>query len=247
MPPHPAASPQATAPRANSFGQPIGARVDWTAAELPTATTWSGRWCRLEPLGFGHVVDLAEAFAADPDDSAWTYLPWEPARSVPAVEALVATITATSDWVPFAIVDGTGRARGIASYLRIAPAIGTIEVGGILYGPALRRSAAATEAVYRLARHAIEDLGYRRFEWKCDALNAPSRAAAVRLGFQFEGVWRQATVVKGRNRDTAWYAMTDGDWVRLRPAFEQWLDPANFDSTGAQRRRLYDLTRPATG
>jgi RimJ/RimL family protein N-acetyltransferase len=142
-----------------------------------------------------------------------------------------------------AILDGgTGRAVGVASYLRIDPPVGVIEVGHINYSPALQGTTAATEAMYLMMRRVFDELGYRRYEWKCDALNAPSRAAAERLGFVFEGIFRQATIYKGRNRDTAWYSIVDGEWPRLRDAFERWLDPANFDAQGRQRQRLSELT-----
>jgi len=131
-----------------------------------------------------------------------------------------------------------GRASGVASYLRIVPEFGVIEVGNIWFGPALQRTAAATEAIYLLARHVFDDLGYRRLEWKCNALNAASRRAAERFGFTFEGVFREHMVIKGRNRDTAWYAIVDRDWPAIRDAFERWLDPENFDAAGAQRLRL---------
>ena len=135
----------------------------------------------------------------------------------------------------------TGVATGVASYLRIVPAVGVIEVGHINYAPPLQRSRAATEAMYLMMRRVFDELGYRRYEWKCDALNAGSRAAAARLGFRFEGVFRQATLYKGRNRDTAWFAVTDGDWPALKARFERWLDPANFDGDGGQRESLSGL------
>jgi RimJ/RimL family protein N-acetyltransferase len=146
------------------------------------------------------------------------------------------------DFVTYAIIAAdTGRAVGIASYLNINPSAGSIEVGGITYSPALQRKPAGTEAMFLMMRHALDDLGYRRYEWKCNALNAPSRAAAQRYGFQFEGIFRQAEVVKGRNRDTAWYSIADGEWPGIRAAFEHWLDPQNFDPVGRQRERLSTL------
>ena len=146
------------------------------------------------------------------------------------------------DFVTYAIIAAdTDRAVGIASYLNINPSAGSIEVGGITYSPALQRKPAGTEAMFLMMRHALDDLGYRRYEWKCNALNAPSRAAAQRYGFQFEGIFRQAEVVKGRNRDTAWYSIVDSEWPGIRAAFERWLDPANFDPDGRQRERLSTL------
>ncbi len=145
----------------------------------------------------------------------------------------------------FAVIDKAhGRPAGVASYLRIAPANGSIEVGHIHYSPTLQRRPAATEAMYLMMKRAFE-LGYRRYEWKCDALNAASRSAAERLGLTFEGIFRQATVYKNRNRDSAWYAAVDADWPALRDAFEKWLEPGNFDAAGRQRVRLSDLTRLA--
>ena len=141
---------------------------------------------------------------------------------------------------------GEDRVEGTASYLRTDTGNGTVEVGAIVYSGALQRSRAATEAMYLMARHAVTDLGYRRYEWKCDALNAPSRVAAARLGFAFEGLWRQAVMYKGRNRDTAWFAFTDDDFAALAPAYEAWLDPANFDAAGRQRTSLSTATRSAT-
>jgi RimJ/RimL family protein N-acetyltransferase len=134
----------------------------------------------------------------------------------------------------------TGRAPGVASYLRIDPAPGVIEVGHINYAPPLQRTVAATEAMFLMMRRVFDELGYRRYEWKCDAVNAPSRAAALRLGFQFEGIFRQATVYKSRNRDTAWYAIIDRDWPALKARYQRWLDPANFDAAGRQRKKLGD-------
>jgi len=135
----------------------------------------------------------------------------------------------------------SGRAVGVASFMRIGPASGVIEVGGINYSPRLQRTPAATEAMYLLMRRVFDELGYRRYEWKCDALNAPSRAAAARLGFRFEGIFRQAIVYKGRSRDTAWFSIIDGEWPTLKTAFERWLDPANFDESGRPRRRLSEF------
>lgn len=207
--------------------------VEWVPARLPGPTALVGQLCRVVPLAPEHAPELYAAFAAGPRDQ-WTYLSFGPCESEAQVEAVVSDYLANPAFVPWAILDATGVARGIAAYLRIDPAVGTIEVGGILLGEGLRRTAAATEAMWLLARNALEELGFRRYEWKCDALNAPSRYAAERLGFRFEGVWRQATIVKGRNRDTAWFAMTDADWPQVSAAIQAWLDPANFDAAGQQ-------------
>ena len=174
----------------------------------------------------------------------WTYLPYGPFPALASYRAWLDDSCAGSDPLFFAIMDkARGKAVGVAAYLRIDPRSGSIEVGHLAYSPLLQHAPAATEAMYLMMERAFS-LGYRRYEWKCDALNAPSRAAAQRLGLSFEGVFRQATVVKGHNRDTAWYAAIDREWPALQAAFMRWLDPANFDEEGKQRLRLSDLTRP---
>jgi RimJ/RimL family protein N-acetyltransferase len=201
-----------------------------------------GRFCRLEPLEpERHAADLYAADALDAEGRSWTYLPYGPFESFEAYRGWLEARCRSDDPLFHAIVDpAAGRAVGVASYLRIAPADGSIEVGHLHYSPRLQRSPAATEAMYLLMKRAFE-LGYRRYEWKCDALNAPSRAAAERLGLRFEGIFRCATVYKGRNRDTAWYAAVESEWPALRDAFERWLAPGNFDAQGRQRARLADL------
>jgi RimJ/RimL family protein N-acetyltransferase len=202
-----------------------------------------GRFCRVEPIEERHAADLHAANSLHPDARSWTYLPYGPfATAVEYSDWLRRTCLGT-DPLFYAVVEATGRAAGVAAYLRIEPANGSIEVGHIHFSPLLQRTPAATEAMYLMMKGAF-DLGYRRYEWKCDALNAPSRVAAQRLGLSFEGIFRQATVYKGRNRDTAWYAATDKEWPALAQAFETWLAPANFDATGRQRVRLTELTRP---
>jgi RimJ/RimL family protein N-acetyltransferase len=199
-----------------------------------------GRLCRLEPLDVAkHAAALHEAHAADREGRNWTYLPYGPFASAAEYARWVEWAVAQGDPQFFAIVDGaTGQPVGTASYLRIEPAMGVIEVGHLAFSPALQRRPAATEAMYLMMRRVFDELGYRRYEWKCDALNAPSRRAAERLGFRYEGTFRQAVVIKGRNRDTAWFSILDREWPALKVAFERWLDPANFDGAGAQRRRL---------
>lgn len=206
----------------------------------------TGRYCQVEPLDAAtHARDLHEANVRDVDGRNWTYLAYGPFESVEAYTQWATGAAAGTDPLFHAIVDAaTGRAVGVASYLRIEPPAGTIEVGHINYSPLLQRTPAATEAMWLMMQRAFE-LGYRRYEWKCDALNAPSRAAAERLGFSFEGIFRQATIYKGRNRDTAWYAVIDREWPALDRAFRAWLDPANFDAHGSQRRSLGDLRREA--
>jgi RimJ/RimL family protein N-acetyltransferase len=205
----------------------------------------AGRYCRLEPLDPGRHADaLYTAFAADADGRGWTYLAYGPFPTAADYRGWMEASCLDDDPLFFAIIDAAaGQPAGVASYLRITPAGGSIEVGHIHYSPGLKQNPAATEAMYLMMRTAF-DLGYRRYEWKCDALNAASRAAAQRLGLSFEGVFRQATVYKGRNRDTAWYAAIDAEWPALHRAFLTWLDPTNFDGDGRQRTRLTDLTRP---
>ena len=182
------------------------------------------------------------------DVAIWTYLPDGPYRDPDHLREML-SFAETSEDPLFATLVGLPEERplGIASYLRITPEHGVIEIGHIWFGVPLQRTTAATEAIYLLARHAFDDLGYRRLEWKCNALNAPSRRAADRLGFAFEGVFRNHQVVKGRNRDTAWYAMTDDEWPAVRGAFQTWLAPENFDGDGLQKRSLRDLIAEAHG
>ena len=174
----------------------------------------------------------------------WTYLPYGPFDSFESFKAWMKDICAGPDPLPYAIIDlRSNRVVGLAAYMRITPAVGSIEVGHVIYSPLLQRATLATEAMCLMMRRAFE-LGYRRYEWKCDAFNARSRAAAQRLGFSFEGIFRQAVVYKSRTRDTAWFSVIDGEWPALKEAFERWLDPANFDEHGEQRTRLSDLTSP---
>ena len=198
-----------------------------------------GRFCRVEPLEPDrHAADLFAAHAIDREGRNWTYLPYGPFATLAAYRRWIDATCLARDPLFHAVVDlRTERPTGVASYLRITPAEGTIEVGHLSFSPLLQRTPAATEAMYLMMRRAFE-LGYRRYEWKCDALNAPSRAAAQRLGLTFEGVFRQATIYKGRSRDTAWLAAIDGEWPTLRDRFERWLAPANFDAAGNQRARL---------
>ncbi len=228
----------------NHLGQPIGFSVpDWTPAERPPRAPMEGRWCRVEPLDVArHGAELFAAFAEDLEGRIWTYMGYGPFETRAAFEDWVTAACLGEDPLFHAIVEGaSGRALGVASYLRIEPATGVIEVGHINYAPSLQRTAAATEAMYLMMRRAFDELGYRRYEWKCDSRNAPSCAAAERLGFRYEGTFRQAVVTKDRNRDTAWYSILDADWPALRSAFEAWLDPTNFDAAGVQRRSLGEL------
>ena len=215
--------------------------LHWKPARPAGRVVLEGRLVRLEPLDVErHAEDLYAAQAAAPE--IWMYLPDGPFAGEADFHDWLVARAAAPDPLFYAIVDrGSGRALGMASYLRISPDHGVIEVGYIWYSPALQRTPAATETMYLMARHVFDDLGYRRYEWKCNALNEPSRRAALRLGFTFEGVFRQHMVVKDRNRDTAWYSMLDSEWPAAKAAFEAWLQPDNFDGQGHQLRGLAEL------
>jgi len=219
-----------------------GSLAGWTAPERPVREVHQGRYARLEPLSLEHVVGLREAHLEDGRGAMWTYLPVGPFDEA-GYRAWVETNCALADPIHYAVRMGDGRLGGTLSLMRITPAAGTIEAGWLTFAPRLQRSREATEAVYLLMKWAFE-AGYRRFEWKCDAANIPSRRAAERFGLSFEGVFRQAGVVKGRNRDTAWYAAIDGEWPALHKAFEAWLRADNFDACGQQRQSLRALTAP---
>jgi RimJ/RimL family protein N-acetyltransferase len=228
----------------NPLGQPIGPPLPgFTPRPRPPRTPMQGRLCRVEPLDLDrHAEALHRAYAADPEGRNWTYLPYGPFASPKDWAAMMRTVETLTDAVFYAIVAGDSALPvGVASYLRIEPAMGSIEVGHLSYAPALQRTPAATEAMYLMMRRAFDELGYRRTEWKCDSLNAPSRRAALRLGFRFEGIFRQHMVIKGRSRDSAWYSILDAEWPALRGAFERWLDASNFDAAGNQRARLEAL------
>lgn len=214
----------------------------WTPPPSPDWTEMAGRYVRLERMDpERHSADLFAANRAD--DAIWDYLPYGPFAEETAYRLWAAEMAAKGDPRFYALVDlETGRTGGVASYLRIDPKAGSIEVGHINFAPVLQRSRAATEAMFLMMAWAFR-AGYRRYEWKCNALNRGSRRAAERLGLSYEGIFRQATVVKGRNRDTAWFAAIDKEWPQLEAAFEQWLDPTNFDAAGRQKVSLSDLTR----
>jgi len=233
-------------PTRNPLGQPVGPLVPgWTPPPRPPREPMEGRFCRVEPLDPGrHTAELHAANSADTEGRMWTYMSYGPFPTLDDYQAWMERACVGDDPLFHAIVDlSSGHAVGVASYLRIDPSAGSIEVGHLAFAPALQRTPAATEAMFLLMRRAFA-LGYRRYEWKCNALNAPSRAAAQRLGLSFEGVFRQATVVKGRSRDTAWYAAIDREWPALEAAFTRWLDPANFDPGGRQCVSLSALTAP---
>jgi RimJ/RimL family protein N-acetyltransferase len=225
----------------NNFGQPIGrALPDWSPRPRPPRAVMQGQYTRLEPLDAArHAHPLMAAFAASPNARNWTYLTTEPPTDLASYQNELARGAQSEDPLFFTICDGpAGQPAGLAAYLRIDPANGVIEVGHINLSAALARTRIATEAMYLMMCLAFDKLGYRRYEWKCDALNAPSRRAAQRYGFQFEGIFRQAVVTKGRNRDTAWFSIIDGEWPARRAALAQWLAPDNFDATGQQRTPL---------
>jgi len=228
--------------RVNHLGQPIGFPLpDWQARQRPPRTPMLGRFCYLEPLEPDrHAAALFEANRHDKEGRNWTYLPYGPYERFEEYRAWVEQVCRADDPFFHAIIV-EGRAVGVASLMRMEPAVGVIEVGHINYSPLLQRKPAATETMYLMMRRVFDELGYRRYEWKCDALNAPSRAAAERLGFRFEGIFRQATVTKQRNRDSAWFSILDREWPALKAAFEAWLAPENFDAAGKQRRHLGDF------
>jgi RimJ/RimL family protein N-acetyltransferase len=212
----------------------------WTPRPRPDAPALEGRWCRLERLDRArHGDDLYAASTAPGADDRFRYLFEAPPADRAAFDAWVTRAAAGEDPLFYAVIDtATGRAEGRQAFLRITPDHGVIEIGSILWGPRIARTRVATEALYLFARYAFDNLGYRRFEWKCDSRNEPSRRAALRFGFSFEGIFRQHMVVKGQNRDTAWYGMPDASWPAIKSDMEAWLDPANFDGEGRQKRSL---------
>ena len=221
---------------------PVGDPVpDWAAPPAPTGEILTGQYAQLEPLSAEkHAALLFRCY--DGHDQVWDYMADGPYSSASQYHRWVRDNAGLADPHFYAIRNlDTAHWEGVASYLRIAPESGSIEVGSISYSPALQRTRAATEAMYLMMKWAFE-AGYRRYEWKCNALNAPSRCAAQRLGLSFEGIFRQALVVKGHNRDTAWFAAIDKEWPALKEAFEAWLSPNNFDPDGNQIERLGDLT-----
>lgn len=230
--------------RLNHLGQPVGTPLpDWHGAQVPARTPMQAAICRLEPLDPDrHAADLFAAFTEDAGGRIWTYLGYGPFSDRAAFDAWAQRMSAGDDPLFFAIVDrASEEALGVASFLRIDAAAGAIEVGHINYSPRLQRSRLATEAMYLMMSHVFDDLGYRRYEWKCDALNAGSRRAAARLGFRYEGLFRQALVYKGRNRDTTWFSIVDSEWPALKSAYDLWLADANFDADGRQRTSLTAL------
>ncbi|BCW62887.1 GNAT family protein [Arthrobacter sp. StoSoilB22] len=232
----------------NEDGQPIGQLVPgWTTRPLPARVTLEGRLCRIEALSADrHADDLYSAYSLAADGRDWTYMPTGYFADREDYRTYVAAMTQSDDPMHFAVVDRkTDQAVGTFALMRQDPANGVIEVGYVVFSPQLKQTPLSTEAQFLLMSYVFEGLGYRRYKWKCDSLNSPSRRAAKRLGFTFEGIFRQAVVYKGRNRDTAWYSIIDSEWLEIGKAFRAWLEPGNFDASGRQQRSLMDLSLPA--
>ncbi len=219
--------------------------ADWSARPYPEPVTLRGRYVEVRPLTSAAYADLYAATCGAEDDDLWVYRPVPRPTSLPTLWMHLADQVESEDRVGFALVplegETAGRAAGLATYLNVHPGHGTIELGGVLFGRSLQRTRAATEAVHLLMAHALDDLGYRRFEWKCDSLNEPSRRAAARLGFTEEGRFRRHMVTQGRSRDSDWFSVVDDEWPALREAHRRWLAPDNFDAAGGQVARLADL------
>jgi RimJ/RimL family protein N-acetyltransferase len=222
--------------------RPVGPLVDpLPSGSRPDMRPLHGRWVVLEPVtAEAHARDLFDSFKdSDPEGDVWTYMPYGPWSSFEQFEAWVREKQTSRDPWFYAFIDrATGKAVGMGSFMRCDAANGVIEIGHIWMSPGLQKTKEATEVIFLMIRHCFDDLGVRRLEWKCDALNAPSRKAALRFGFTFEGIFRQHLIVKGRNRDTAWFAMLDKDWQPIRTGFERWLRPENFDDKGRQKAKL---------
>lgn len=228
----------------NEFDQPIGhSIIEWVPREIPGNAILEGDFCTLEPLSADrHAGDLYAAYALAPDSRDWTYLPIGPFTNELEYRHFVEAAAKTSDPKQFAVISNhSGKALGTISLMRVEPLHGVIEVGYVVFSPLLKQQTAATEAQFLLMAYVFDDLKYRRYEWKCDSLNAPSRKAAERLGFTFEGIFRQAVVYKGRSRDTAWYSITDKEWPMLKQAFQSWLSKSNFDANQSQIHRLTSI------
>ncbi|WP_109126350.1 GNAT family protein [Dyella sp. C11] len=228
----------------NTYGQPIGpALPHWSARERPGNVTLEGRFCRLEPLSASrHAASLYDAYAQADDPRDWTYMFVGPFENEALFLQYMSTLEQSQDPKHYAVIDAvTGKAVGSLSLMRIEPTHGVIEVGHVMFSPLMKQKPASTEAQFLLMRYVFDVLKYRRYEWKCDSLNAPSRKTAQRLGFSFEGIFRQAVVYKGRSRDTAWFSIIDSEWPAIGKAFVHWLSPSNFDDQGQQVQSLSSL------
>ncbi len=228
----------------NDLGQPIGVAVPaWTGVDRPSRTSMEGRFCRIELLATErHLPELFEAYSDDTGGKLWTYMTDGPFNSIDELRNWMEPACALDDPLFHALIDlATGKAVGMAAYMRIKPKLGVIEVGSITYSTRTQGTSVATEAMFLMMRRVFNELGYRRYEWKCDSLNAASCRAAERLGFTFDGLFEQAVVYKGRNRDTAWYSILDRDWPPIEKAFVTWLNADNFDEHGQQKRKLQEL------
>lgn len=228
----------------SELGLPIGFPIEnWSPCPLPPRSTMEGKYCRVEILDADkHAEDLYSAYMKDIEGRIWTYLAYGPFDQFEEYLAWMKKTCLGNDPLFHAIIDlKTNKAIGVASFLRIEPNVGVIEVGHINYSPLLQKTPIATEAMFLMMRRVFDELGYRRYEWKCDSLNARSRKAAVRLGFMYEGIFRQATIYKARNRDTAWYSIIDREWPEMKKAFEEWLDAENFDANDQQKKSLSGL------
>jgi RimJ/RimL family protein N-acetyltransferase len=232
----------------NDLGQPIGfPLLGWQTCEHPGGAIMQGELCRLEPVDVDqHAHDLLAAFKQDRDSRNWTYLPYGPFATEAELRNWMLSTCLGDDPCFFSVIDlATGKAVGVASYLRIVPGVGVIEVGHIHFSPLMQGKPISTEAMYLMMRQVFDVWGYRRYEWKCDALNRPSCAAAQRLGFMFEGIFRQATMYKQRNRDTAWYSILDREWPTAKAVFESWMEAGNFAADGGQKTSLSQTMQQA--
>ncbi len=226
----------------NEFDQPVGFKIEnWAPVKRPPGITLQGQYCTLELTNIDqHAVPLFEAFSQN--DSSWTYLSGGPFKNLEEFQTWFKKIVSDPDCIFYTILDPKTRLPiGVTAYLRIVPDHGVIEVGHLHFSNALKQTPAATEAMYLMMKHVFDDLGYRRYEWKCNNLNEASKNAALRLGFKFEGIFRQLLVAKGHNRDTAWFSIIDNEWPELKKRFERWLNPDNFDAQGKQVKRLGEV------
>lgn len=232
--------------RFNELGQPIGPPLDsWTPRSRPLRTSMTGCFCRLEPMmPERHAAQLYDAFGKDTEGRNWTYLFADPFTSFESFNHYLLECCCSDDPLFYTIIDEvTDKAVGMASLMRIDPVMGVIEVGHINFSPLMQRSPVATEAMFLMMQRVFDELGYRRYEWKCDNNNAPSKRAAKRLGFSFEGIFRQAVIYKGRSRDTAWFSIIDKEWPQQKQAFQKWLNSENFDADGVQKSSLQDFRK----